>query len=260
MQIDLTGKVALITGASKGLGKAMAHRFASSGADIAIMARNLDALNATAHAIAADTGRIVRGYVCDVSRAAELEKAFDAVQEDFPVIDILVNNAGSSARSPVASLTHDMLFADIDLKISPALRLAQRVLPGMREQRWGRILNVVNIGAKAPQPGSAPTSMTRAAGIAMTKVMAHEFAKHNILVNALCVGRIRSEQWARNHLRDHPEVSFEEYLRERAADIPLGRMGEPQEFAQIACFLASDLASYITGTAINVDGGASPVV
>jgi len=260
MQVDLTGKVALITGASKGLGKAMAHRFALSGADIVMMARNPDVLHSTAREIATDTGRKVRGYVCDVSHATTLEQAYKTIQKDFPVIDILVNNAGSSARSPVANLTHDMLFADIDLKISPALRLVQLVLPAMREQRWGRILNVVNIGAKAPQPGSAPTSMTRAAGIAMTKVMAHEFARHNILVNALCVGRIRSEQWVRNHLRDHPEVSFEEYLRERSADIPLGRMGEAQEFAQIACFLASDLASYITGTAINVDGGASPVV
>lgn len=260
MLIDLQGKTALITGGSKGLGRAMARRFAQSGADVVILARDARALDEAAVEIAAETGRRVRGYRCDVSQETAIDAAFEALRKDFPSIDILVNNAGSSSRSAIEALTPAMLDTDIALKIHSALHLSQRVLPGMTARRWGRILNVVNIGAKAPQGGSAPTSMSRAAGIAMTKVMANELAPRNILVNALCVGRIRSEQWVRNHQRDAPELSFQQYLERIGADVPLGRVGEAEEFAQIACFLVSDMASYITGTAINVDGGASPVV
>jgi NAD(P)-dependent dehydrogenase (short-subunit alcohol dehydrogenase family) len=260
MLIDLQGRTALITGGSKGLGLAMARRFAQSGADVVILARDQAALDNAASDIAAETGRRVRGYSCDVSQKAAIDAAFMAIDKDFPAIDILVNNAGSSSRSDFESLTMDMLDADMALKIHSAVHLSQRLLPGMKARGWGRIVNVVNIGAKAPQGGSAPTSMSRSAGITMTKVMANELAPHNILVNALCVGKILSEQWPRNHKRDAPELSYEDYLKRLGKPIPLGRLGKPEEFAQIACFLVSDMASYITGTAINVDGGTSPVV
>jgi NAD(P)-dependent dehydrogenase (short-subunit alcohol dehydrogenase family) len=260
MLIDLQGRTALVTGGSKGLGRAMARRFAQSGADVVILARDARALDEAAAEISAETGRRVRGYSCDVSQQAAIDATFEALRKDFPSIDILVNNAGSSSRSPIDKLTSSMLETDMALKIHSALHLSQHVLPGMKERRWGRIVNVVNIGAKAPEGGSAPTSMTRAAGITMTKVMANELAPHNILVNALCVGKIRSEQWVRNHQRDAPQLSFQQYVEKLGAKVPLGRLGEAEEFAQIACFLVSDMASYITGTAINVDGGTSPVV
>jgi 3-oxoacyl-[acyl-carrier protein] reductase len=124
------------------------------------------------------------------------------------------------------------------------------------------VINVLNIGAKAPRAGGAPTAVTRAAGMALTKVLAGEGAPHNVLVNALLVGQIDSDQWVRRHADANTNESYEDYIQGLATDagIPLGRLGRAEEFAATACFLCSDQAGYITGTAINVDGGRSPVV
>ena len=139
-----------------------------------------------------------------------------------------------------------------------AIRLTRLAWPQMKERRWGRIINVLNIGAKAPRGGSAPTSITRAAGMALTKVLSHEGAPHNVLVNAMLVGFIEADQHVQAAKR--AGVALEDYMAARAKDIPLGRIGRAEEFANMACFLVSDLGSYITGTAINIDGGRSPVV
>jgi NAD(P)-dependent dehydrogenase (short-subunit alcohol dehydrogenase family) len=130
----------------------------------------------------------------------------------------------------------------------------------MKERKWGRIINVLNVGAKAPGPASTPTSVSRAAGMALTKVMAGEGAAHNILVNAMLVGLIVSDQWVQRHAATSPGTDFDAFTRNLAKAVPLGRMGTAEEFANLACFLASEQGSYITGTAINVDGGRSPVV
>jgi NAD(P)-dependent dehydrogenase (short-subunit alcohol dehydrogenase family) len=130
----------------------------------------------------------------------------------------------------------------------------------MSERRWGRILNVLAIVAKAPRAGSAPTSVSRAAGMALTKVLAGEGAPHNVLVNALLVGSIVSDQVVRRHRDEGSNEPLADYIKVRGAGIPLGRMGEAEEFANVALFLVSDAGSYVTGTAINVDGGMSPVV
>ena len=260
MHISLENKVALITGASQGLGKAMAERFAASGANVVLLARRQTLLDDVAEQIAKQTGRKIKGYSCDVSDIGAIEATWNKVIADFGKIDILVNNAGAAARHPIDSLAMDTLQADFDMKVKAALRLVQLALPAMRAQRWGRIINVVNIGAKAPAAGTAPTTMNRAAGIAMSKVMAGELAPDNVLVNALCVGQINSEQWVGYHQKDNPEMPFEDYLAMRGKTIPIGRVGEAEEFANVACFLASDAASYVTGVAINVDGGLSPVV
>ena len=130
----------------------------------------------------------------------------------------------------------------------------------MRSARWGRIINVLNTLSRAPQAASAPTSVSRAAGLALTKVLAHEAAPDNVLVNAILIGKVKSAQWTRFHARDNPAISFEEYLRAQGRTIPLGRVGEAEEFANLVCFLASDSASYIAGTAINFDGGMAPVI
>ena len=130
----------------------------------------------------------------------------------------------------------------------------------MQKRKWGRIINNVNIGAKAPAAASYPTSVSRAAGIAITKALSQEFAADNILVNALAVGWIKSDQWVGNHRREAPDRTFEEFLQMRGKQVPLGRLGEAEEFANMACFLASDAGSYITGVCINIDGGKSPVV
>jgi NAD(P)-dependent dehydrogenase (short-subunit alcohol dehydrogenase family) len=128
----------------------------------------------------------------------------------------------------------------------------------MKARRWGRVINTLNIGAKAPRPRSAPTSITRAAGLALTKVLAGEGAPHNVLVNALLVGFIEADQHVQSAKKAN--IALQDYVAAREKEVPLGRIGRAEEFANIACFLASDAGSYITGTAINVDGGRSPVV
>ena len=130
----------------------------------------------------------------------------------------------------------------------------------MKERRWGRIINVLNLGAKAPGADSAPTSVSRAAQMAFSKVLSGEGAPYNILVNSLHVGIIVTDQIVRRHKREGANVSLEDFIAQAGRDVPLGRMGRAEEFANIACFLVSDTASYVTGCAINVDGGRCPVV
>ena len=130
----------------------------------------------------------------------------------------------------------------------------------MKERKWGRIISVLNIGAKAPGADSAPTSVSRAAQMAFTKVLSQEGAPHNVLVNSLHVGVIVSDQIVRRYNRERPNVSLDEYIAQAGRAVPMGRMGRAEEFASVATFLASEAASYVTGCAINVDGGRSPVV
>ena len=257
MEIKLTGRKALITGGSKGLGFAIAQTFAEAGAEVAILARRQGPLDEAAETIRARSGGKVVAVTCDVRRADDIEAAFARVTQALGRVDILVNNAGTSSAHPFESVTDAQWQEDIDLKLFAAIRLARLVWPQMRERKWGRIINVLNTGAKAPRPASAPTSVTRAAGMALTKVLAGEGAAHGILVNAMLVGLIESDQWVRR--AQATGVPLRDVLANMAKDIPLGRVGTAQEFANLACFLASDAASYITGTAINVDGGRSPV-
>ena len=257
MDVSLAGRTAVITGGSKGIGLAIATRFAASGADVAIVARGREALDDAVKTIAAN-GRRVVGIQGDVALAADVKRAYEEIMKALGKIDIVVNHAGTSATGPFEKLTDEFLQHDLDQKLFAAIRLTRLVWPQMKERRWGRVINTLNIGAKAPRPRSAPTSITRAAGLALTKVLAGEGAPYNILVNALLVGFIEADQ----HMRaaEKAGIALEDYVNARTKDIPLGRIGRAEEFANIACFLVSDAASYITGTAINVDGGRSPVV
>jgi NAD(P)-dependent dehydrogenase (short-subunit alcohol dehydrogenase family) len=259
MLIDLTGKTAIVTGGSEGLGKAIAARFARSGANVVILSRRETVLDEAVREIRQDAVGRVAGHACDITDGERVREVLAAVSAEFSAVDILVNNAGSSNRSPLEELSRDGMIADMDLKLFAAVNLAQLVVPGMKERRWGRIINVVSANGKAPKAASAPTTLSRAAGITLTKVLSQELAPWNILVNALCVGVIKSGQWERRHWRDAPDMPFEKYLEPQARLVPLGRLGEPEEFANVACFLASNAASYVTGTAINVDGGLCPV-
>jgi len=258
MDIRLDGRAAVITGGSKGIGYGVAARFAASGADVAIVARRQDVLAQAVERIGATArGRVVP-ITGDVSSAADIERIYGVAMRAFGKIDIVVNNAGSSSSGPFERLTDATWQQDFDLKLFAAIRLTRLAWPQMKERRWGRVINVLNIGAKAPRPASAPTSVTRAAGMALTKVLAGEGAPFNILVNALLVGFIESDQAVRTAAQ--AGTPLQDYLDQRSKDIPLGRPGKPEEFANVACFLASDAGSYVTGTAINVDGGRSPVV
>ncbi|MGH7087416.1 MAG: SDR family oxidoreductase, partial [Stellaceae bacterium] len=208
--------------------------------------------------VAAAAKTRVKGFPCDVSKPAEIETAWRAVLDTLGKVDILVNNAGTSQTGRFEDLTDRVWQDDLDLKLFAAIRLARLALPPMKARRWGRVINVLNIGAKAPRPASAPTAVSRAAGLALTKILAGECAPHNVLVNALLVGLISSDQHVQRILKRGGDV--EQGLKELGKNVPLGRIGEAREFANIALFLASDAGSFISGTAINVDGNMSPVI
>lgn len=259
MDVKLDGRVAVITGGSKGLGLAMASRMAASGADVAMIARDPKGLEEARVAVSKTAKGRVAVFSCDVKQADAIARSYAEIMTAFGRIDIVVNNAGVSQTGPFMSITDEVWQGDLDLKLFAAIRLTRHAWPQMVERRWGRVINVLNIGAKAPKAGSAPTSVSRAAGMALTKVLAGEGAPHNILVNSLHVGLIDSDQWQRK-FSDLGQGSYEDYLAKMGAPIPLGRVGTSEEFANVACFLASDLAGYVTGTSINVDGNLSPVM
>jgi 3-oxoacyl-[acyl-carrier protein] reductase len=258
MDISLAGRAAVVTGGSKGIGLGIALRFAQSGADVAIVARGRDALAQAATRISNAAGARIVTVVADVANADDIKRAYEEAMHGLGRIDIVVNNAGTSRAGPFESLTDEIMQQDLDQKFFAALRLTRLAWEQMKARRWGRIINVLNIGAKAPRGGSAPTTISRAAGMALTKVLAGEGAPHNILVNALLVGIIEADQ--HEQAAERAGVPVADYLARFAKDIPMGRVGKPEEFANLACLLASDAGSYITGTAINVDGGRSPVV
>jgi NAD(P)-dependent dehydrogenase (short-subunit alcohol dehydrogenase family) len=262
LDIRLDGKTALITGGSDGLGRAMANKFAASGANVAILAREPGRLEEARQEIADSAAGQARveAVSCDVTDPAQIKAAWERVTGSLGAVDILINNAGASAVGPFVDITDEMWQADLDLKLFAAIRLSRLALPGMAEQKWGRIINVLAGAAKTPGARSAPTSVSRAAGMALTKVLAGEGAPNNVLVNALLVGLIRTSQQERRRLATKPDVPFDEFIAPDIARIPLGRIGKPEEFANLACFLVSDAGSYVTGCAINVDGGRTPVV
>lgn len=261
MDVRLDNKTALITGGSLGLGRAMASEFARSGASVAIVGRTQATLDEAVAAISAENpDGSVRGFACDVREADEIAATHAALVAELGPVDILVNNAGTSSAKPFLSATDEDWEHDLNLKLMAAVRLSRLCIPAMQERSWGRIINVLNTAAKAPTAGSAPTSVSRAAGMALTKVLATEMAPHGILVNALNTGVLVTNQWQRMHGERAPDKTFDEFIEATGARVPVGRMGDAAEFANLACFLASDQASYITGTSINVDGGLSPVV
>ena len=260
MDLDLAGKTALITGASLGLGRAMAEAFHGAGANVALLARREDILTQAAAEIGAATGGRVGAYPCDVTDPNAIEAAVTQATSELGDIDILVNNAGQSQTGRFEDLTDEVWQYDLDLKLFAAIRLSRLVFPGMKARRWGRIVNILNTAAKAPPPGSAPTSVSRAAGMALTKVLAGEGAPHNVLVNALMIGSIKSDQIRRAYDRSDKSVGFDEFMANAGKSLPMGRMGEAEECANVALFLVSGGASYLTGCAINMDGGVSRVV
>ncbi len=260
MDHRLDGRTALVTGASLGLGRAMATAFYQAGAKVALLARRADPLEEALAAIAAEPGGTVNAYVCDVTDATQIEATHAKVVRELGAVDILVNNAGQSQTGAFEDITDAIWQADLDLKLFAAIRFARLTFPGMKARRWGRIINILNTAAKAPPPGSAPTSVSRAAGMALTKVLSGEGAPHNVLVNALMIGSIKSDQIRRAWEASGSNAPFNDFVADAGKRLPMGRMGEAEECANVALFLASDAASYLTGCAINMDGGVSRVV
>ncbi len=257
MDLGLGGKVAIVTGGTQGIGKATALRLALEGAAVVICARGEELLQAAAAEIG-NAGGKVHAVAADVSRGEDCARIVDEAIKAFGRIDILVNNAGTSATGAFESVTDEAWQADFDLKLFGAIRLIRLALPHMKQQGGGRIVNVTNIGAKQPPAKSMPTTVTRAAGLAMTKALSKEFAAAGILVNAVCIGLVRAGQHEKTAARRGIDV--EELYRTLGGNVPLGRVGKAEEVANVIAFLASEAASFVTGTSINLDGGASGVL
>jgi NAD(P)-dependent dehydrogenase (short-subunit alcohol dehydrogenase family) len=256
LELGLKGKVAIVTGGSEGLGRAAVERFARCGARVAACARRKDVLESAMDAIRRATGAEILAVSADVSRAADCATLVTATLGRFGGVDILLNNAGTSAGSAFEKVDDAAWQADFDLKVMAAIRMCRLVIPSMRQRGGGRIINVTNLGGKAPRAQGLPTSLSRAAGINLTKSLANEYAADRILVNTICIGLVKSAQIARRA----KDGDLDAHYRELAKRIPVGRVAEASEFADLVAFLASERAAYITGTAINFDGGMSPVV
>ena len=223
MDLGLTGKVAIVTGGSEGIGKAAAWRMAAEGARVVICARRPDVLEDVAAEIKAATNGDVTPIQADVRQRDQIEGMFERVIDAHGRVDILVNNAGTSAGGYFGDATDEAWQADLDLKLFAAIRCSRLAIPHMKAAGGGRIINVTNLGGKAPGPNSVPTSVSRAAGIALTKAMSKDYARDNILVNTVCIGLIKSGQHERRWRDEHADLTLEEFYATRGKTIPLGR-------------------------------------
>lgn len=257
MELGLRGKVAAITGGSEGIGRATALRFVKEGVRLALCARRSEVLNAFAGELRA-LGADVLPLTVDAALPGAMERFIAETVRHFGRIDILVNNAGSTAQGPFLKAGDPVWKYDLSVKLMAQVRSARAAIPHMKKQGEGCIINISMAGAKQPHAASFPTSVSRAAGLAFTKGLSKEVAGDNIRVNAIGLGWIKSRQQERR--AEIAGLTLEEHYGKLSPNVPLGRLGEPDEVAAVIVFLASDAASYVTGSCVNVDGGHSGVL
>lgn len=258
MDLGLRGKVALVLAASKGLGRASAAALAAEGANVVIGARNQQLLEETARQLQHESGSQVRAVPTDVNKPADLQAIVDTALREFGHIDILVNNAGGPPPGTFSSFDDEQWKAAFELTLLSVVRLVRLVLPSMQHQGSGRIITIVSTSVKQPIDNLLLSNAIRPGVIGLAKSLSIELAPYNITVNNVCPGRIltdRIRQTTRLEEKLQQGMSEEEALRGSVQDIPLKRLGKPEELAALVAFLASQQASYITGTTISVDGG-----
>jgi 3-oxoacyl-[acyl-carrier protein] reductase len=257
MDLGLKGKVAFVAAASRGLGRAVAEELAAEGASLVLCARNAETLNRVSEQIAKKSGVAVLPVVADVSNAEDVEKAVQAGIEKFGRIEILVTNAGGPPAGRFENLSREMWETATRLTLNSVLELTRAVLPGMKERRWGRILNITSIAVKQPVDNLMLSNSLRAAVTGFARTLANEVAAHGITVNNILPGYTRTERVEElaRATSERDGISAAEASARWENEIPMRRLGEPREFAALAAFLVSERASYITGTSIPVDGG-----
>jgi 3-oxoacyl-[acyl-carrier protein] reductase len=242
MKIDLSGRTALVTGSTRGIGRAIAESLAAAGARVAIVGRDQARSEEAAGAISAEA----RGFVCDVSDPASVNTLIEAVERDFGAIDILVNNAGLTRDNILFRIKDEDWDAVIDTNLRGAFVAIRAASRGMMKRRWGRIINIASVVGLVGNKGQANYAASKAGLIGMTKSVAKELASRNVLVNVVAPGYIETDMTAA--INDEAKAAL-------FAQIPLGRLGTPNDIASLVAFLASDSASYITGQTFVVDGG-----
>jgi NAD(P)-dependent dehydrogenase (short-subunit alcohol dehydrogenase family) len=247
---DLTGRVAIVTGGGRGIGKAITQRLAGAGANVAIASRKMDNLKATADEFAGLPGKILP-VECHVGRADQLENLVQTVEKQFGAVDILVNNSATNiGQGPSLDVTDDMLDKMVEVNIKAALRLVRLTVPGMIEKKRGSVINIASIAGLRPQPGGLLYSFTKAGLIMMTRTWAVEFGRAGVRVNAIAPGLIQT---------DFSEFFWknESHVKRLEATQPIPRVGKVEEIGGAALYLASDESSFVTGQVFVVDGGAT---
>jgi 3-oxoacyl-[acyl-carrier protein] reductase len=255
MDFGIRGKVALVSASSKGLGRAVAEELAGEGVHLVMCARGIETLDETAESIRQKTGVTVVAVAADVSNPTDAARVAKAALDEFGKVDILVTNSGGPPSGAFENLTAEMWDAATTLLLKSAVELTRAVLPGMKERRWGRILNVTSIAAKQPIEGLMLSNSLRAAVIGFARTLATEVAPFNVTVNNLLPGYTRTDRVRELARSAGGKGSSTDIVAKWEKEIPMGRLGEPREFAALAAFLASERASYITGSSIAVDGG-----
>jgi NAD(P)-dependent dehydrogenase (short-subunit alcohol dehydrogenase family) len=259
MDLELKDKVVLVTGGSDGLGAALVRRRAAEGARVALCGRDPERVGRVVKELG-ETGADVLGVPADVTRQEDLERFLSAAEGRWGRIDAIVNNAGRSAAGAFEQQDDTVWGEDLQLKLHASVRLTRLALPHLRAAGGGSVVNVLAVSAKAPGAGSMPTSVSRAAGLALTKALSKELGADNIRVNAVLIGLVESGQWVRMAEAGGRSVDELYATLGSGSGIPLGRVGKATEFADLVAFLLSPRAAYISGTGINFDGGMSPVV
>lgn len=255
MELGLAGRRALVTGGSKGIGLAVAHELAAEGAAVAICARNRDEVRAAKQALC-ERGGTVFASVTDVTRPDEVEAFVAGAAEALGGIDVLVNNAGAAHPGTFETLTDEAWQGDLDVKLFSQIRCTRAALPHLRRSAAARVINVNAVYARYPDPTFFATTVNRAACLNFSKALAIELGPERILVNSVNIGFVVTPQWDNIRQRRAPDQTPEEFFGALAAqEVPLGRFGDVEEVSGIITFLASDRASYLTGTSIDVAGG-----
>jgi NAD(P)-dependent dehydrogenase (short-subunit alcohol dehydrogenase family) len=244
----LDGRVAVVTGGARGLGRAMAEALASAGASLVLTARQLAPAEAAAQELAAATGVRALGLAADVTRSADVEALVARTLDAFGRVDILVNNAGINIRGPIEQLQESDWDRVLDTNLKGPWLCCRAVAGPMKQRRWGRVLNVSSMLGEISLPGRSPYASSKGGLTLLTKTLALEWARDGINVNAICPGPFATE--INRPLLDDPEARAA-----MEAKIPLGRWGEPAELGPVAVFLASEASSFITGATLFVDGG-----